>query len=117
MTSAGFVEGRMIAYWLSFDPDSHVLKYGMGHHMEETTLLTCPLPDGLCCLTETCPKLVALHGYDRPVHLRSVYEAKLSTAGCRSQVGTKPAPSHNAKFRVTLTGTDYTSKSGILQHF
>ncbi len=86
MPPAGFVEGRMIAYWLSFDPDSRVLKYGMGHHMEETTLLTCPLPEGLCCLTETCPKLVTLHGYDRPVHLRSIYEAKLSTAGCRSQV-------------------------------
>ena len=78
----------MIAYWLSFDPDSCMLKYGMGHHMEETTLLTCTLPTGLGSLTETCPKLVTLHGYERPVQLRSVYEAKLSTAGCRSQVDT-----------------------------
>ena len=76
----------MITYWLSFDPDSWTLKYGMGHHMEETTLLTCALPESLGSLTETCPKLVALHGYSGPVHLRSVYEAKLSTSGCRSQV-------------------------------
>ena len=66
-----------------------MLKYGMGHHMEETTLLTCPLPTSLSSLTETCPKLVTLHGYEGPVQLRSVYEAKLSTAGCRSQVRVK----------------------------
>ena len=86
MPPAGFVEGRTIAYWLSFDPDSRTIKYGMGHHMEETTLLTCTLPDSLSCLTETCPKLVTLHGYDGPVQLRSVYEAKLSTVGCCNQV-------------------------------
>ena len=56
MPPAGFVEGRMIAYWLSFDPDSRVLKYGMGHHMEETTLLTCPLPEGPVLPDRDLPK-------------------------------------------------------------
>ena len=76
----------MISYWLSFDPDSRTLKYGMGHHMEETTLLTYPLPDTCNGLFATCPKLVSLHGYSGPVQLKSLYEAKLSTAVGSSQV-------------------------------
>ncbi len=86
MLIAGLLSGRKISYWVSFDPDSHTLKYGMGHHMEETTLLSCVLPEAFESLFETCPKLVSLHGYPGQVRLRSVYEAKLSTAGCRSEV-------------------------------
>ena len=84
--NAGFASERGISYWLSFDPDSRMLKYGMGHHMEETTLLSCALPDGLGSLYHTCPKLVCLHGYDGPVQQRSLYEAKLSSLGGQRQV-------------------------------
>lgn len=83
---AGCVAEGMISYWLSFDPDARMLKYGMGHHMEETTLLSCALPGTLGSLFKTCPKLVSLHGYSGSVQLRSVYEAKLSTTGGRAQV-------------------------------
>ena len=76
----------MISYWLSFDPDSRMLKYGMGHHMEETTLLSCALPDALGSLYHTCPKLVCLHGYAGPVQQRSLYETKLSNLGGQHQV-------------------------------
>ena len=86
LLSVGFLSGRKVSYWLSFDPDSRTLKYGMGHHMEETTLLSCVLPEACGSLFETCPKLVSLHEYPGQVRLRSVYEAKLSTAGCRSEV-------------------------------
>jgi hypothetical protein len=54
--------------------------------MEETTLLSCVLPEACGSLFETCPKLVSLHEYPGQIRLRSVYEAKLSTAGCRSKV-------------------------------
>ena len=54
--------------------------------MEETTLLSCALPEAFGSLFETCPKLVSLHEYPGQIRLRSVYEAKLSTAGCRSEV-------------------------------
>ena len=85
---AGFAIERVITYWLSFDPDSRMLKYGMGHHMEETTLLSCTLPDALGSLYHTCPKLVCLHGYAGPVQQRSLYETKLSTLGGQCQVRT-----------------------------
>ena len=80
----------MISYWLSFDPDSRMLKYGMGHHMEETTLLSCVLPDGLGSLYQTCPKLVCLRGYDGLVQERSLYEAKLSNLGGQRQACSLP---------------------------
>ena len=54
--------------------------------MEETTLLSCALPEACESLCETCPKLVSLHEYPGQIQLRSVYEAKLSTVGCRSEV-------------------------------
>ena len=85
---AGFASERVITYWLSFDPDSRVLKYGMGHHMEETTLLSCALPDALGSLYRTCPKLVCLHGYAGPVQQRSLYETKLINTGGQRQVWT-----------------------------
>ena len=65
-----------------------MLKYGMGHHMEETTLFSCPLPDALGSLYHTCPKLVCLRGYTGPVQQRSLYETKLSTLGGQRQVCT-----------------------------
>ncbi|CAK0784442.1 hypothetical protein CVIRNUC_007646 [Coccomyxa viridis] len=83
--STGFASERVISYWLSFDPDSRMLKYGMGHHMEETTLFSCPLPDALGSLYHTCPKLVCLRGYTGPVQQRSLYETKLSTLGGQRQ--------------------------------
>ena len=36
----GFVKGRKVAYWISFDRDRLVVKYGKGYVMTETTLLT-----------------------------------------------------------------------------
>ena len=85
---AGFASERVITYWLSFDPDSRMLKYGIGHHMEETTLLSCALPDALGSLYRTCPKLVCLHGYVGPVQQRSLYETKLISLGGQRQVCT-----------------------------
>ena len=65
---------------MSFDPDSGILKYGIGHHMEETTLIVYSLPPSMSCLFRTTPKLVCLHGYSSgPVERRSIFEAKLCT--------------------------------------
>lgn len=63
---------------MSFDPDSCTLKYGIGHHMEETTALVYCLPEELRSLYRAAPKLVCLHGYaSGPIEPRSVFEAKL----------------------------------------
>lgn len=35
----GYEKGRKISYWLSYDRDNLVLKYGKGYRMDETTLL------------------------------------------------------------------------------
>ena len=97
---AGFASERVITYWLSFDPDSRMLKYGMGHHMEETTLLSCTLPDALGSLYRTCPKLVCLHGYVGPVQQRSLYETKLINAGGQRQVCTFRHNSYSKQLMV-----------------
>jgi hypothetical protein len=63
---------------VSFDPNACSLKYGMGHHMEETTLLAYRLPEELTSLFRASPKVVSLLGYgDGPVEPRSIFEAKL----------------------------------------
>ena len=36
----GFVKGRKVAYWFSFDRDRLIVKYGKGYIMTESTLLT-----------------------------------------------------------------------------
>lgn len=64
---------------MSFDPDSCTLKYGVGHHMEETTMLVYGLPSDMHVHFRTTPKVVCLHGYNGPVERRSIFEAKLST--------------------------------------
>ncbi|CAL8469514.1 g9055 [Coccomyxa elongata] len=79
-TPSGYQAERWLSYWVSFDPDSGILKYGIGHHMEETTLITYSLPASMSCLFRTTPKLVCLHGYTAgPVERRSIFEAKLCT--------------------------------------
>ena len=40
----GLEEGEIVSYWLSFDRDERVLKYGKGYIMKETTLLTHSFP-------------------------------------------------------------------------
>ena len=36
----GLEEGKRVSYWLSYDRNQRILKYGRGYIMEETTLLT-----------------------------------------------------------------------------
>ncbi len=80
MSCAGYQADRWLSYWVSFDPDTCVLKYGIGHHMEETIMMTYSLPPSMSCLFRTTPKLVCLHGYTAgPVERRSIFEAKLCT--------------------------------------
>ena len=77
---AGYELDRWLSYWVSFDPDTCTLKYGVGHHMEETTMMTYGLPADMGGLFRTTPKLVTLQGYIAgPVERRSIFEAKLST--------------------------------------
>lgn len=67
---------------MSFDPDGCKIKYGIGHHMEETTMLEHSLNLGseAMALFRTAPKVVSLHGYSAgPIERRSVFEAKLLT--------------------------------------
>ena len=40
----GLEEGGKVSYWLSFDRNQRILKYGKGYIMEETTLLTQQFP-------------------------------------------------------------------------
>lgn len=39
-SSGGLEKGEKVSYWLSFNRDERVLKYGKGYIMEETTLIT-----------------------------------------------------------------------------
>ena len=41
---SGLDEGEKVSYWLSFDRNQRILKYGKGYIMEETTLLTQQFP-------------------------------------------------------------------------
>ncbi|BDA44750.1 hypothetical protein COCOBI_06-2280 [Coccomyxa sp. Obi] len=78
--TSGYQAERWLSYWVSFDPDACVLKYGIGHHMEETIMIAYSLPASMSCLFRTTPKLVCLHGYTAgPVERRSIFEAKLCT--------------------------------------
>ncbi|KAK9831309.1 hypothetical protein WJX81_000976 [Elliptochloris bilobata] len=84
---AGYVENRRLSFWLSFDPDAQTVKYGKGHHMEESTLLQHTFTCGKTCslsarremdaLFGPEPKLVALHGAPGPVVVRCAFQAKL----------------------------------------
>ena len=42
--SGGLEEGKKVSYWFSFNRNDRVLKYGKGHIMEQTTLLTQSFP-------------------------------------------------------------------------
>ena len=44
LAKSGLDEGEKVSYWLSFDCNQRVLKYGKGYIMEETTLLTQQFP-------------------------------------------------------------------------
>lgn len=43
----GYEEGCKLSYWLSYDCNNLVLKYGKGYRMNETTILECDLLAGL----------------------------------------------------------------------
>ena len=44
LTKSSLDEGEKVSYWLSFDRNQRILKYGKGYIMEETTLLTQQFP-------------------------------------------------------------------------
>jgi len=45
-TKVGYEVDRKIAYWLSYDRDNLVVKYGKGYRMKETTLMTYDFLEG-----------------------------------------------------------------------
>ena len=45
-TSLGLEPGVLTTYWLSYDRDNMVIKYGKGYAMEQTTLLVCDFAAG-----------------------------------------------------------------------
>ena len=45
--SLGLEPDVITTYWLSYDRDNMIIKYGKGYAMVETTLLTCDFSEGL----------------------------------------------------------------------
>ena len=43
----GLDANTITTYWLSYDRDNMVIKYGKGYAMEETTLLICDFSEGV----------------------------------------------------------------------
>ena len=73
----------------------------MGHHMEETTLLSCTLPDALGSLYRTCPKAGLPAWLRRPCAAEtSLYETKLINLGGQRQVCTLRHNSYSKQLMV-----------------
>jgi len=47
--NVGYEEDKKISYWLSYDRDNLVLKYGKGYRMEETILMKHDFLKGIDC--------------------------------------------------------------------